>query len=204
MLFRSTNQDVLCFINDDFIFDIRVLYKADEFINEEMGCVGLLEQLVRDNKVPVLTGNIDFVPYEGQSAWGNGVLFFMHKNNWIDVPSELLVCFGDNFVFDQCLLRGLKNYTIENLFHFHAGAKTTSFVTDNGKKDDLFIHLTSCLNNSEKQVVYKYYFIGDNTREIGESLELNQSRISQILSNAENKLRIFWSDKKEELYECLI
>ena len=76
--------------------------------------------------------------------------------------------------------------------------------TYNEKKDDLFIHLTSCLNNSEKQVVYKYYFIGDNTREIGESLELNQSRISQILSNAENKMRIFWSDKKEELYECLI
>ena len=93
--------------------------------------------------------NIDFVPYEGQSAWGNGVLFFMHKNNWIDVPSELLVCFGDNFVFDQCLLRGLKNYTIENLFHFHAGAKTTSFVTDNGKKDNLFINREHVIYNNE-------------------------------------------------------
>lgn len=72
------------------------------------------------------------------------------------------------------------------------------------ESSDFFNIIGNCLNKSEKQVVYRYYFIGDNTREIALFLNLHQSRISQILSCAENKMKIFWSDKKEELYEFAV
>lgn len=132
--------DVICVINDDFIFDIRVFYKASEFITNEMGCIGLSEQVVEDGKVPLKQGHIEFTPYTGQSRWGCGVLFFMPTKNWIDIPSDLLVCFGDDFIFDQCYYRGLINHTIDDLFHYHAGAQTTRRITDDGKKDDMFIN----------------------------------------------------------------
>lgn len=136
----GSKSDILCVVNDDFIFDIRVLYKAATFITANMGCLCLSEQIVEDGKVPVKTGNIQFTPYTGQSTWGYGVLFFIHKDNWIDIPPDLLLCYGDNFVFDQCMYRGLQNYMIDELFHYHAGAQTNSIITENGKLDNIYIN----------------------------------------------------------------
>ena len=69
------------------------------------------------------------------------------------------------------------------------------------KDDEIFDIISKCLSYSEKQVVYSYYFINENTREIADKLELHQSRISQILSSAEVKMRDFWCDRRNELYE---
>ena len=121
----NSKAEVLCYICDDVIFDLKVLYLANEFVTKDMGGLFMTEHLIKDDKVPVTTGNIEFTPYTGQSTYGYGVLFFIHKDNWIDIPEELLICYGDNFVFDQCEYRNLQNYMIDNLFHYHAGAQTS-------------------------------------------------------------------------------
>jgi hypothetical protein len=130
----------LCFLSDDLIFDIKLFFKIDDFLTEDMGAICLSEQQAVDSKVPMLTGNIKLTPYTGQSRFGYGVVFFMHKKQWIDVPYELLVFYGDNFIFDQTYYRGLQNYMIDDLFHYHAGAQTSGFITENGKKDDQYIN----------------------------------------------------------------
>lgn len=129
----DSNSELLCFLSDDCIFDIKLLYKISTFLTKEMGCVCLSEQKVENGLVQVKKGKIEFTPFTGQSIWGYGVLFFMHKDNWIDIPPNILLAYGDNFMFDQCHYRGLQNYMIDDLFHYHAGAITSSVVGDSGK-----------------------------------------------------------------------
>jgi hypothetical protein len=146
---HESNSDILCVINDDLIFDLKIFYMINEFITDKMGCV-CLSELLPHNKVldengelkyymSNITGQTELVPYINQSMYGYGVLFFIHKDNWVNIPSSLIVFYGDNFVFEQCYYRGLQNYMIDQLFHYHAGAKTTSVITQNGKRDNLFV-----------------------------------------------------------------
>jgi hypothetical protein len=51
---------------------------------------------------------------------------FMHKKSWIDIPHELEIYYGDNFIFDMQLSQGKTNYLITNMNHFTPFAATTS------------------------------------------------------------------------------
>lgn len=125
-VYKSTN-DYICVMNDDIIFDLKIFYSILPHLTKETGCFCLSEKVPKDGKVEVSTGLISFEPHEEgvTDTYGYGVLFFIHKENWIDIPSSLIVNFGDQFIFDQCYFNGLQNYMIKNLFHYHAGAQTT-------------------------------------------------------------------------------
>ena len=124
------DAEILCMLNDDLIFDTKVFYRISKLLIENLGCFCLSENRP-DQEYPKNTGEIQFVPFinhEVSDRYGYGVLFFIHRKNWIDIPDKLKVFFGDNFVFDQCYFRGLQNFMITNLFHYHAGAQTSANI----------------------------------------------------------------------------
>lgn len=147
----GSKSDIICISNDDIIFDTKVFYEVSQFLTDKIGILGLSERRPERNEYPVNTGQIEFTPFElGKTdRYGYGVLYFIHKNNWKDIPHQLLMFYGDNFVFDQCFYRGLQNYMIDNLFHYHAGAKTTSIITDYGRKDNIYIDKEESFYNQE-------------------------------------------------------
>ncbi len=121
----STN-DIVCILNDDIIFDVRLFYKVADFITPEMGIMGKSSGEVRLGQVPLTTGEINFAPIvdKNQNCFGFGELMFIHKKNWQTIPSELKIGLGEVFVFEKLLSLGYQNYLITNLFQYHAGSMT--------------------------------------------------------------------------------
>lgn len=141
---NASSNDVVCIMNDDVIFDIRVFYKIAEFIKPDMGAFGIMTGHISLGQTPVTTGEIKFEAFTNQNCWGFGELMFLHKKHWIDIPDGLNIAFGDVFIFERYCFNGFQNYFITNMFHHHAGAQSQK-TTPNS---DALIRL------SQEQAIY--------------------------------------------------
>lgn len=122
---QAAREDIICILNDDLQFDLKLLYKMNDFVKSNMGAIGLMTGDAFHNQIPVTTGNIDIVPYSGQSCIGFGELMFIHKDAWVSIPDGLNIGMGDVFIFENNIYRNRPNYFIANMFHYHYGNATT-------------------------------------------------------------------------------
>jgi len=117
--------DKLCIMNDDVIFDLKLFYKIEDWLTPAVGVAGICPGQPDTNQPPFSNGAIDFVKWNNHSLYGFGGLFFVHKTNWENIPGELQVTHGDNWIFDRNILVTKRpNYLITNIFYYHAEAAT--------------------------------------------------------------------------------
>lgn len=126
-----STYDILCLANDDIDFDTKVFDKLENLVTKDTGVFGLCPGEVKNWKqIPYTNGNIDIVEWkETDHTFGFGSLMFLHKDNWKNIPKELKIYYGDNFIFDTLLAENKKNYLIANIRHNTKWAQTTSDKT---------------------------------------------------------------------------
>lgn len=134
---EAAKNDIICIMNDDIIFDLKVFYKIDEFLTTDMGAIGLMSGKVEYGQMPVTTGEIFLIPYQGQNPWGYGELFFVHKKTWEPIPDGLDIAFGEVFTFDRFYFSGKVNYFIANLMHYHQG-NATMLTIPKPEREEIF------------------------------------------------------------------
>lgn len=127
---NASKTNHICIANDDILFDIRLFYKIEEFVNDTTGVIGLSRGAEGFGQTPITTGEIEFEEFNGQSCYGFGELMFVQKKFWRDIPAGLDIGFGDNFIFDYNYFSGRKNYLISNMFHHHAVSQTTNSLPE--------------------------------------------------------------------------
>lgn len=135
---KVSKYNKICVINDDVTVDLKLFHKMNEFLTPDIGTVGIVAGDPNLGQPPFVNGSIDIVPWTGQFMYGFGNMFFIHKSNWIDIPSELKIYYGDNWVFDTQLFVNKKtNYMITNTFFHHEASFTTSkmVLPDFGEKE---------------------------------------------------------------------
>ena len=125
------SNDKICILSDDVLVDLRVFFEADKFVNKQIGTLAIgihfdlyraqndQFELVNDVKNLVVDGDIkikEFGPNVNMS--GSGSLFFLDKENWVNIPNEFKVNWGDTWQFkmQECFAR--KNYFINNCFYY--------------------------------------------------------------------------------------
>ena len=101
--------DKLCFMNDDLWFDFSYLKQISNYITEDVRMIGMApfyEQLSYNYKMPGEKFNV--IPIEAHpSDWlvhrpdAFACCFFIHKNNYVEIPDELKIWCGDDWLFYQ-------------------------------------------------------------------------------------------------------
>lgn len=137
----ASKTEIVCILNDDLIFDIRLLYKVDEFYTPDMGVLGISNGVIEYGQTPVVAGEITFEPFRGQACYGFGNLMFVNKSAWCDIPEGLNIFFGDNFIFDYSYFSGRENYMIVDTFHHHAGSQTVNQMSTNYAEEKIIYDL---------------------------------------------------------------
>lgn len=126
----------LCLYGDDLIFDLKLFNRLIPHISPLRGVYGVCPGNVEMGQTPFTNGNIDIefapLPYDYRRNFGFGMLMFLHKDNWIDVPEGLQLYWGDNFIFDTQYYMTNQNYFITNLLHHTPFAATVSQITEHG------------------------------------------------------------------------
>jgi hypothetical protein len=103
----------ICLLNDDITFDVKIfeLFSKEDVLTN--GIIGLSQTSYE------LTENIEIKLDQwkpGMNDWGWGCLIFLKKNMWIEIPNDIKIWYGDNFIKDinlnpKWILRGLKVQT---------------------------------------------------------------------------------------------
>jgi hypothetical protein len=113
----QSQTDIVCLVNDDITFDLRLFDRVVDWFKPCHGVLGLGSGEI--------DGDIHFVPRINQSIFGFGQLMFVHASTWVDIPSDLLVYFGDNWIFDLNQHKWGCNHLICNLLHHTPHAQTS-------------------------------------------------------------------------------
>jgi predicted O-methyltransferase YrrM len=124
---KVAHYDNICLMNDDIIFDLSVFEKVLPYLRKtSTGVVGLCPGVIEFSQPPFINGSITIQSWNKEHTYGFGCLMFINRKNYIPIPKELVMYFGDDFIFNICLTRHLTNYIITDLLHYTPFAKTTS------------------------------------------------------------------------------
>ena len=154
----ASESDIVCILNDDIHFDLRLFYKVDEFFKHDMGAIGLSSGKVEYGQTPITTGMIEFEPFVNQHCEGFGELMFVRKRHWCDIPEGLFLGFGDNFIFDYNFFKGYQNYFIANMFHYHAGNSTIGTFPSKDRQD-LYEKELAIYNQIKPKLIDKTFYL---------------------------------------------
>ena len=128
----------VCIINDDLIFDLKVFYRMWPHISPERGVYGMSAGNVQMNQVPITTGEIDVyhctTPYHHSTHFGFGQFMMFNKNNYIPIIDGLDIYWGDNFIYDTMFFQMNQNYQIANMFHYTPYATTVTKLADHSER----------------------------------------------------------------------
>lgn len=84
--------DNLCITNDDLAFNTNLFDFVLPHIRK-----GIIGQHISNYDKWVTEFNPAIEQMEGRD-WGWGCLFFIHKSNWVDIPADLLIACGDDYL----------------------------------------------------------------------------------------------------------
>jgi len=127
-------NDLICISNDDLNFNPVIFQVISDGILNEHGIIGMgggnyKKDFNHDVSLHLETWR------PGMNDWGWGSLLFTLKSNWIPIPEDMIVWYGDNFIKEvnpvkKSVLRG---------FHIETEMSTTSDLPefDEIKKQDL-------------------------------------------------------------------
>jgi hypothetical protein len=94
-----SKNDLVALVNDDINFDTNIFGVIDENVLNQFGIVGMGEgnykEQIDDSKGPYLD-----VWQPGVNDWGWGCMILLNKKNWIDIPEDIKIWYGDNIIKD--------------------------------------------------------------------------------------------------------
>jgi len=92
-------NDCIALLNDDINFDPNIFGVIDKNVLDTFGIIGMGEG---NYKTPI---DEERGPYldvwqPGVNDWGWGCFIIFDKKNWIDIPDNIKIWYGDNFIKD--------------------------------------------------------------------------------------------------------
>ena len=125
----KARNEKIAILNDDFIFDLRVFLKADKLLNAPTtGVIGMApgDHPTITHQPALTTGTIDIIPQTPDiHRWGFGYAMFMNKRHWDNIPEDMKIFCGDDWIFDGCKMKKLTNYIITNFLWRTPGSVTS-------------------------------------------------------------------------------
>lgn len=119
---QEAKYDKIAIANDDLIFDLRVFDKIYDYVIPQNGAVGLS---VMPNELHKVDGVIRIKEWtSGEITFGFAMLMFVNKCSWEPIPKDLIMYFGDNYIFDNSLWQGKKIYLIKDIFYYSPYGQT--------------------------------------------------------------------------------
>jgi hypothetical protein len=102
---HATNE-LVCLLNDDILFDLRVFEYLTDKITDSDGIYGLN-----------MTDQSDRLHVQATDTrcWGFGCLMCFHKNTYCTIPTQLKILYGDDFLFNASQRKHKQNFLINGV-----------------------------------------------------------------------------------------
>lgn len=96
---KLSKNNCIALVNDDINFNPNIFEILDEPMLNQFGIIGMGEGNYKDNIDENASPSLD-VWKPGVNDWGWGCLIMLHKKDWIEIPDNIKIWYGDNFIKD--------------------------------------------------------------------------------------------------------
>jgi len=96
---KIAKNDLIALVSDDINFNTNVFGVIDENILDTFGIVGMGEGNYKEQIDETIGPYLD-VWKPGVNDWGWGCMILLNKKNWIDIPDNIKIWYGDNIIKD--------------------------------------------------------------------------------------------------------
>lgn len=134
-------EDYIAIINDDITIPENVFTGLSQASIENLGVIGANYLTIQEVQIPKRFVINEFNLVEVyQRTWGFGIFMVMYKNHYENIPEELKIWCGDDYIYQQNRLSGRYNYI--TTFPIQTKMSTTSDnpIFDELKNKDLEIY----------------------------------------------------------------
>jgi hypothetical protein len=131
-------EDVVAIINDDVTIPNNLFSALSQVDFKEIGIVGACHPTIQQVEHPVRfnTENAELFAVQ-ERMWGYGIFMAMHKNTYINIPEDMLVWCGDDYLFHQNKALGRQNYVLVCPVQTKMSTTSDDTVFDEVKAKDL-------------------------------------------------------------------
>ena len=97
---KLAKNNCVAILNDDINFDPNIFGVITEDVLSQYGIIGMGEG---NYKEPIDEERGPFIDVwkSGINDWGWGCFIFLHKTYWINIPENIKIWYGDNFIKDR-------------------------------------------------------------------------------------------------------
>jgi glycosyltransferase involved in cell wall biosynthesis len=130
----QSRHNKICLLSDDTLFDCGVFDLVASKINPLIGTIGphglgIINEEVRSPFMGIVRSD---------KFWhGYGTLIFMHKSNYLPIPEEFLINFGDRWQYDYNAYQKRQNYFISQFYVKTKMGTTSSFFREITDREEL-------------------------------------------------------------------
>jgi glycosyltransferase involved in cell wall biosynthesis len=131
-------EDVIAILNDDITIPNNLFSALSKADFKELGIVGACHPTIQQVESPIRF-NIEHAELLAVSdrMWGYGIFMAMHKDTYINIPEDMLVWCGDDYLFHQNKLVGKQNYVLISPIQTKMSTTSDDPVFDKVKEKDL-------------------------------------------------------------------
>ena len=111
---KLAKNDSIALVNDDINFNPNIFGIIDSKVLDEVGIIGMGEgnykEPIDEERGPYLD-----IWQPGINDWGWGCMILLKKQNWLEIPNEIKIWYGDNIIKDvnPAPKACLRNFRIE-------------------------------------------------------------------------------------------
>lgn len=136
---KEAKEDIVALLNDDITIPEDFCKRIVDKMNNKMGIVGFhrdfIENIPQVMPVPEST-ELTLEKAEGRCGFF-GIAMFFYKSSYIEIPEDIKIYWGDDWLYSQNKRRKRENYYISNqkIYHWGSLSSTDKIVNPYSKHD---------------------------------------------------------------------
>ena len=136
---KEAKENIVALLNDDITIPENFCQNVASQMNEKMGVVGFhRDYIINIPKVMPTPTSTNIVLEKATGRCGFfGVAMFFYKSSYIEIPEDIKIFWGDDWLYYQNKKRKRENYFITNqeIYHYGSLSSTDKVVNPYSKKD---------------------------------------------------------------------
>ena len=134
-------EDYIAILNDDITIPNNLFTVLGQADLEEIGMIGachpMIDQVEQPKRFDVEQAELVSVL---ERMWGYGIFMAMHKSHYFNIPEEMKIWCGDDYLFHQNRVAGRQNYTLVCPIQTKMSVTSNDPVFDNIKDNDVEVY----------------------------------------------------------------
>ena len=144
---KEAKNEIVALLNDDIIIPEDFCARIAEKMTPDMGCVGYGTDNILESKemtAPPQKTELKLEPTKARCLYW-GIAIFFYKSSYYEIPDELKIYCGDDWIFTRNQCNKRQNYIVcgQDIYHYGSLSSNDKGLNPIGKRDTrLFRKLT--------------------------------------------------------------